>query len=109
MTTETVALIVDEIEVLAALVPLAGQDIIELGCGAAALARTLLSSHPDSRMTALEVDERQHAQNLAAPQPGLRFMPGVAQAIPGRGTLHAPDARARAAAAGVSRAAPSHP
>ena len=82
LATKTVPLIVDELEVLAALVPLVGQDIIELGCGAAALARTLLSSHPDSRMTALEVDERQHAKNLAAPQPGLRFMPGVAQAIP---------------------------
>ena len=82
LATKTVPLIVDELEVLAALVPLAGQDIIELGCGAAALARKLLSSHPDSRMTALEVDERQHAKNLAAPQPGLRFMPGVAQAIP---------------------------
>jgi len=46
LATKTVPLIVDELEVLAALVPLAGQDIIELGCGAAALARKLLSSHP---------------------------------------------------------------
>jgi hypothetical protein len=72
----------DEIEVLAELVPLAGQDIIELGCGAAGLARKLLSRHPDSRVTRLEVDERQHAKSLSAPQAGLRFMAGVAQAIP---------------------------
>ncbi len=82
LATGTVPLIDDELEVLAELVPLAGQDIIELGCGAAGLARKLLSHHPDSRVTGLEVDERQHAKNLAAPQAGLHFMAGVAQAIP---------------------------
>ncbi len=75
-------LVDDELDVLAELVPLAGQDIIELGCGAAALSRALLLRHPDSRVTAIEVDERQHAKNLANPQPGLRFVAGVAQAIP---------------------------
>lgn len=72
----------DELDLLAALVPLAGQDIIEVGCGAAALVRKLLIRHPDSRVTGLEVDERQHAKNLAAPQAGLHFIAGVAQAIP---------------------------
>ncbi len=80
--TETFPLTADELEVLAELVPLAGQDIIELGCGAAGLARKLLNCHPDSRVTGLEVDERQHAKNLSAPQSGLHFMAGVAQAIP---------------------------
>ena len=59
------ALVDDELDVLAALVPLAGRDIVELGCGAAKLARALLERHPDSRVTGLEVDERQHAKNLA--------------------------------------------
>lgn len=72
----------DELDLLAALVPLAGRNIIELGCGAAQLARSLLARHPDSRVTGLEVDERQHARNLAAPQPGLRFVAAGAQAIP---------------------------
>jgi len=75
-------LIDDEIDVLGSLVPLAGQDIIELGCGAARLARTLLERHPDSSVTGLEVDERQHAKNIAAPQAGLRFVAGGAEAIP---------------------------
>ncbi len=75
-------LIDDELDVLAALVPLSGRDIIELGCGAAKLARTLLERHPDSRVTGLEVDERQHAKNIAAPQEGLRFVAGGAEAIP---------------------------
>ncbi|HSQ82551.1 MAG TPA: class I SAM-dependent methyltransferase [Casimicrobiaceae bacterium] len=75
-------LIDDELDVLNSLVPLAGQDIIELGCGAARLARTLLERHPDSRVTGLEVDARQHAKNIAAPQAGLRFVAGGAEAIP---------------------------
>jgi SAM-dependent methyltransferase len=81
-TNQTVPLIDDELDVLAALVPLGGQHIIELGCGAAGLARKLLIRHPDSRVTGLEVDERQHAKNLATPQAGLHFMAGVAQSIP---------------------------
>ncbi len=82
LATGTVPLIDDELEVLAELVALTEQDIIELGCGAAGLARKLLSRHADSRVTGLEIDERQHAKNLAAPQAGLHFMAGVAQTIP---------------------------
>jgi ubiquinone/menaquinone biosynthesis C-methylase UbiE len=72
----------DELDVLASLVPLAGQRIIELGCGAAHLTRKLLARHPDSHVTGLEVDERQHAKNLDAPQAGLDFIAAGAQAIP---------------------------
>jgi ubiquinone/menaquinone biosynthesis C-methylase UbiE len=79
---DTLPLIDDELELLAELVPLAGQDIIELGCGAARLARTLLERHPDSHVTGLEIDERQHAKNLATPQHGLQFIAAGAQAIP---------------------------
>lgn len=76
----------DELEVLSSLVPLAGQRIIELGCGAAQLARSLLERYPSSTVTALEVDERQHAKNIARPQQRLHFVAAGAQAIP------APDA-----------------
>jgi SAM-dependent methyltransferase len=75
-------LIDDELDVLADLMPLAGQRIIELGCGAAHLSRALLARYPDSRVTGLEVDERQHAKNLAAPQASLEFVAAGAQAIP---------------------------
>jgi ubiquinone/menaquinone biosynthesis C-methylase UbiE len=71
----------DEIALLASLVPLADRDIIELGCGAAKLARDLLQRYPDSRVTCVEVDQRQHAKNLAAPAAGLQFVEGVAQDI----------------------------
>jgi SAM-dependent methyltransferase len=76
------ALVDDELDVLASLVPIGGQDIVELGCGAAGLARSLLARHPNSQVTGLEVDERQHAKNLASPQRGLHFVAGGAQAIP---------------------------
>lgn len=75
-------LIDDELDLLGELLPLAGQEIIELGCGNARLARALLDRHPGSRVTGLEVDQRQHAKNLAAPQPGLRFVAAAAQAVP---------------------------
>jgi ubiquinone/menaquinone biosynthesis C-methylase UbiE len=82
LPADTLPLVDDELEVLAALVPLADQAIVELGCGAARLARSLLERYPGSRVTGLEVDERQHAKNLAAPQAGLSFVAGGAQAIP---------------------------
>ncbi len=71
----------NELDLLAQLVPLDGQRIIELGCGAARLLRDLLLAHPGSEGLALEVDERQHAKNLAQPQQRLRFAAGGAQAI----------------------------
>ena len=80
-TTPTV-LVEDELTVLSSLLPLAGQRIVELGCGSANLARSLLARHPDSRITGLEVDERQHAKNMASPQAGLSFVAAGAQLIP---------------------------
>jgi SAM-dependent methyltransferase len=75
-------LIEDELTVLEALVPLRGQRIIELGCGNARLARDLLAQCTDSELVGLEVDARQHAKNVAAPQERLRFVAAGAQEIP---------------------------
>ena len=72
----------DELTILAELVPLTGQHIIELGCGGARLARDLLARYPDARVTGLEVDAIQHAKNLAAPAERLTFIAAGAQAIP---------------------------
>lgn len=85
MTTtelDALPLVDDELDVLDAMVPLAGLRVVELGCGAARLARALLERHPDARVTGLEVDARQHAKNLANPCAGLEFVAGGAQAIP---------------------------
>ncbi len=72
----------DELDLLAELVPLQAQNIIELGCGNAKLARTLLERWPQCRVTGLEVDAVQHAKNLASPQAGLSFVAAGAQAVP---------------------------
>jgi SAM-dependent methyltransferase len=75
-------LVIDELDLLARHVPLAGARVVELGCGAAALARALVQRFAGSHVTGLEVDQRQHAKNLAAPAAGLSFVAGGAQAIP---------------------------
>lgn len=79
----------NEVDVLAALLPLQqraaqGQamTMIELGCGNARLARDLLRQGLVSQVTGLEVDERQHAKNLAQPQDGLAFLQASAAAVP---------------------------
>lgn len=83
MTSTSAALLIDdELDLLNRLVPLRAQAVIELGCGAARLARDLLRRHPGCHVTGLEVDQRQHAKNLAEPQPGLVFLEAGAQAVP---------------------------
>ena len=82
-TTPSCEIVIDELALLHCLAPLDEQRIVELGCGAAELSRRLLAAHPRCSVTALEVDERQHAANLAAPPlPALRFVAAGAQAIP---------------------------
>ncbi|HYD76244.1 class I SAM-dependent methyltransferase [Ramlibacter sp.] len=76
-------LVTDEAAFMAQHLPLVGARIVELGCGKAELARRLLEQHGAAEVTGFEVDERQHAANLAAPPfPGLRFAAGGAEAIP---------------------------
>ena len=73
----------DELELVDQLAGLAAHPrVIELGCGAAQLSRRLLERFEGAEVTALEVDERQHAKNLASPQARLTFVAAGAQAIP---------------------------
>jgi SAM-dependent methyltransferase len=72
----------DELDVLADLVPLTQQRLIELGCGNARLSRSLLQRYVGTQVVGLEVDEVQHAKNLAHPQDGLQFFAGSAEAVP---------------------------
>ncbi|MBL8385065.1 MAG: class I SAM-dependent methyltransferase [Burkholderiales bacterium] len=79
---ENLRLIEDELDLVAELVPLAAARVIEIGCGAAQLARALVRRFAGATVTGLEVDERQHAKNLAAPAERITFVAGGAQAIP---------------------------
>lgn len=74
--------VTQELDILAEQCALDDLDIIELGCGAARLAQSLLEQHPTARYVGLEVDERQHAKNLAAPCDHMRFVLAGAQQIP---------------------------
>jgi SAM-dependent methyltransferase len=76
-------LVTDEIDFLRQLVPLAGARLVELGCGKADLARKLLARGMVASVDAFEVDERQHAANLASAHPSsLRFIRAGAEAVP---------------------------
>lgn len=72
----------DELDILAEMVELSHQSIIELGCGSARLSRGLLDRYLGCRVTGLEVDAIQHAKNLSRPQERLEFVAAGAQSIP---------------------------
>jgi ubiquinone/menaquinone biosynthesis C-methylase UbiE len=82
VSVDSLPLVAEELAVRSELVPLAGLDIIELGCGDAKMVRKLLGLYPDCRVTALEVDAIQHARNVSGPQAGLTFVPAGAEAVP---------------------------
>jgi SAM-dependent methyltransferase len=83
VNTPAAELITDEVDFLRCVVPLADARVIELGCGKADLSRRLVERGFVRSVTALEVDRRQHAANVAGnPPAGLNFVAGGAEAIP---------------------------
>jgi len=65
------------------LLDLDGKHILELGCGNAEMTRDIAASGRDRRITALEVDEIAHEQNLQIRDlPNVAFELAGAQAIP---------------------------
>ena len=75
-------LIVDEIDLIAEHLPMDGARVLELGCGAAQATRKVAERFRIAEMLATEVDEIQHAKNLAARAiPGVRFTLGGAERI----------------------------
>jgi ubiquinone/menaquinone biosynthesis C-methylase UbiE len=82
MTMPLTPLITNELALLETLVPLAGSRLIEAGCGAAHLARSLVNQHKSTEVVGIEVDDRQLAKNRLAPAERLQFERAGAQAIP---------------------------
>jgi SAM-dependent methyltransferase len=73
----------DEYEILEHLLPMRDAHILELGCGAAEKTRTIAERAGVAAITALEVDEIQHAKNLQITDlPKVQFCLGGAQTIP---------------------------
>ncbi|MBZ0106350.1 MAG: class I SAM-dependent methyltransferase [Sulfuricella denitrificans] len=76
-------LVCDEREIYESLLPLAGADILELGCGKADKTRAISQTGKVKSITALEVDTIQHAANQQRTDlPAVRFQLGGAEAIP---------------------------
>lgn len=76
-------LVCDEREVYEALLPLQGAHILELGCGKADKTRAIAQGGKVAAITALEVDQIQHARNLQISDlPNVTFSAGGAEAIP---------------------------
>jgi len=74
--------VTDELDLLAHWVPLDKLHVVELGCGAAAMARALLARCPGARVSAFDVDTRQLARLQAEPVARLTVAPGGAQQVP---------------------------
>ncbi len=75
--------VVAEQDVVEKLLTLDGATILELGCGAADKTRKIAAKYPNATVHALEVDEAQHAKNVAGPQlPNLHFHLAGAQSLP---------------------------
>lgn len=77
----------DEREIYESVLPLQGARILELGCGNAEKTGAIAQGGKVASITALEVDEIQHAKNLQIRNlPNVEFRLGGAEAVP------APDA-----------------
>lgn len=74
----------NESEIYASLLPLKGAHVLELGCGKADKTLAIAKSCGVAAITAMEVDEIQHARNLALTglPAAVRFCRGGAEAIP---------------------------
>ena len=72
-----------ENEVYNALLSLDDKHILELGCGKAEFTRAIATGGHGRRITATEVDQRQHAKNLLIGDlPNVTFLLAGAQSIP---------------------------
>lgn len=73
----------DEYEIVKSLLPLSSARVLELGCGKAEKTRAIAQGGQVASITALEVDEIQHAKNLQIGDlPNVSFRLGGAEAIP---------------------------
>jgi len=80
---ENIHTVCDECEVWKRLLTLDYAAILELGCGTAELTRQIAMEGTDHRITAMEVDDIQHARNLQVNDlPNVRFVAGGAEDIP---------------------------
>ena len=83
ITDPSSSLTCPEREIYEALLPLDAAHVLELGCGKADHTRAIAQGGKVAAITALEVDEIQHAKNLQVTDlPRVTFLLGGAESIP---------------------------
>jgi ubiquinone/menaquinone biosynthesis C-methylase UbiE len=83
ISSDNIELACPETEVYHGLLSLDGKHILELGCGSAMITRDIAEKGENRRITALEVDEIAHADNLQITDlPNVDFMLAGAEDIP---------------------------
>lgn len=83
LTQQPIETICQEHEIYESLLALDGKEILELGCGNADITRQIATGGRDRRITATEVDQVQHRQNLLIDDlPNVTFIEAGSQAIP---------------------------
>ncbi|HET9652168.1 MAG TPA: class I SAM-dependent methyltransferase [Usitatibacter sp.] len=83
MNAEARELVTDELDLMRAMLPLAGARVVDLGCGNAQMSRRMLREAGASSVAALEVDRVQFEKNVAEPpMPALTLRMAGAEAIP---------------------------
>lgn len=83
LSPQTIEKICPEFEIYETLLSLDNKNILELGCGKAELTRQIATHGQNRRVTATEVDEIQHQQNLQIKDlPNVTFIAAGSQAIP---------------------------
>lgn len=72
----------NELDLIGQYLPLTDATVLELGCGKAQMTRRIAERFPVARLIATEVDQIQHANNLASEHPAcIEFKSGGAEAI----------------------------
>jgi len=83
ISSDDIELACPETEVYHRLLSLDGKHILELGCGSAVITRDIAEKGKNRRITALEVDEAAHANNLQITDlPNVAFVLAGAEDIP---------------------------
>ncbi|UOG91040.1 MAG: class I SAM-dependent methyltransferase [Candidatus Thiothrix sulfatifontis] len=71
----------NELDLIAQHLTLDNATVLELGCGKAQMTRRIAERFPTAQIIATEVDQIQHARNVAQQQDNITFKLGGAQAI----------------------------
>lgn len=83
IASDNIETVCPETDIYHRLLSLDNKHILELGCGSAAITRDIATAGPNRKITAMEVDEIAHEQNLGTTDlPNVSFVLAGAEDIP---------------------------